>query len=416
LLIQDDTIAEPAARPAQSPVRRRSVTKLYYVSPFDVRRPGTNQIADVRLCEGFAHNGCDVTLIAPNLYQKGHLRIAEVFQNYGVEDRFRIHVMLLPFRRSMPDKFTFVFGVAYATLFVLAQLIRDPSRRGETVVMSRQPSMLWPLLWLRRILRIQGGPMVVAWTHELKRGRRFRWVYEQADCVVGTNSTITQDLAEEFGVDAARLAVSLNPINERQVQGVSTREEARRRLGLQLEGPLVVYTGKLFIGQHEAQLILEAARRMPDCTFLFTGGKPAVVEHYRAWCEREGLKRVMFTGYMYDYTRIIDFQQAADVLVSYYSRREHNVRYNLPNKLCEYMLTRNVIVTCDFPAGRDVLTRENAIFVEPENPEALAAGIRWAIDNPDASKRLAQRAFQDVSEMTFGKRTRMLLDFFESCR
>jgi glycosyltransferase involved in cell wall biosynthesis len=210
--------------------------------------------------------------------------------------------------------------------------------------------------------------------------------------------------------------ISLNPISEKQVRDRVSREEARRRLALGVDGPLVAYTGKLFIGQQEAEWILEAARRLPDCVFLFTGGRPNVVAHYREWCRRAGLERVRFTGFIDDYTRIADYQQAADVLVSYYSPREHDVRYNLPNKMCEYMLTGNVIVTSDFPAVRDVLNEGNAIFVAPEDPEALAVGIRWAIENRDAAGRLAARASVDVAAMTFAKRTRMLLDGFEQCQ
>lgn len=183
-------------------------------------------------------------------------------------------------------------------------------------------------------------------------------------------------------------------------------------LGLSVNKPLVVYTGKLYVNQREAECILEAASLLPGFHFLLTGGKDHVVDHYRRWCAERGISNVTFTGFLRDYTRVGYYQAAADILISYYTDQDHLVRYNLPQKIGEYMLTRNPIVTCNYPATADVLNEMNALFVEPENATALAEGIQRASDNTEISARVAAQAFADAREMTFRNRTGILMEFF----
>jgi glycosyltransferase involved in cell wall biosynthesis len=208
------------------------------------------------------------------------------------------------------------------------------------------------------------------------------------------------------------MTISLNPVSEAQLANRVSRAEARTRLGLESREPLVVYTGKLFVGQREAEYILEAARRLPRYRFLLTGGKEQVVAHYQDFCQREGIGNVTFVGFVRDYSQVCYYQAAADVLVSYYTTAEHLTRYQLPNKTCEYMLAGSPIVTCDFLATRDVLNSGNAIFVEPEDPAALAAGIRQAVEDPALARRVTERALADVQRLTFRQRAAGIVEFF----
>lgn len=176
--------------------------------------------------------------------------------------------------------------------------------------------------------------------------------------------------------------------------------------------PLVIYTGKIGIHYNkEIQHILEAAKSLPQYHFVLTGGKPDAVAHWQKWCGENDTKNVKFTGYFADYSQVRFYQFAADVLISYYTHQGHDVRYNLPNKVCEYMLTGNVMVIPDYPATRDTLDGSNCIFVEPENTTALVNAIRNAVENKQHSIQLAAKALSDVQELTFKKRTAILIEF-----
>jgi glycosyltransferase involved in cell wall biosynthesis len=60
-----------------------------------------------------------------------------------------------------------------------------------------------------------------------------------------------------------------------------------------------------------------------------------------------------------------------------------------PGKLFEYMAAKRPIVTADFPALREALGPDAALFVEKDNPDALAAGIRAVLGDEDLGERLA---------------------------
>jgi glycosyltransferase involved in cell wall biosynthesis len=231
---------------------------------------------------------------------------------------------------------------------------------------------------------------------------------------MGTNSSLTNDLIKETGKPKEKTCVTLNPISSAQLRDRPEKEFSRKEVGLNGIYPLVVYTGKIGTKYNKEIIhILEAAELLPDYHFLFTGGKQDAISILEKWCNDRNVKNVMFTGYIPDYTKIRYYQSAADILVSYYTSQGHDVRYNFPNKICEYMLTGNVAVTPDFPANRDVANKHNVLFTEPENSAALAATIRKAAEDPGLSKRLAQQALKDMQEITFTVRCKIIVDFLK---
>ena len=386
---------------------------IYYLTPYCVLRAATNQIGDVRLCEGFAENGADVELISLFTSMPYNLKRENVFEAYGIRFPYHIRIMKTPLRGG-DSKYLFA-GVQLICAFVAALRIffKHASDVDHVYVMSRSLIMLMPFLWLKKVFRLNGRIKVLPWIHEVPAAARHRWVLENADAVIGTNSAITEAVHQKMGIPHERLAVSLNPIATSQKELKINKAQARKALGLRSNGKtLVVYTGKVGVKIKEIEYILEAASRLPACDFLFTGGKPEVVAHYQAYCRDRGITNVAFSGFLDNYRDVIYYQYAADILVSYYTRDLHAVEYNFPNKICEYMLTGNAIVTPDFPATRDVLHEGNAFFVEPERTEALVDGIRTLAENPELAERLGRQARADVEEVTFQKRTEHLMAFF----
>ena len=143
--------------------------------------------------------------------------------------------------------------------------------------------------------------------------------------------------------------------------------------------------------------LLEAARRLPEHLFVFTGGQPPVIRQLEAELRARGVRNTHFTGLLARPEDVRYYQQAADVLVSCYSIADHaTAHHNLPNKITEYMTTGNPIVATDFPAVRDLLTDKNSILIEPESIDALVRGIRQA---ERAVERAAQ-ARDDVATQT----------------
>jgi glycosyltransferase involved in cell wall biosynthesis len=172
------------------------------------------------------------------------------------------------------------------------------------------------------------------------------------------------------------------------------------------EGPLIVYTGKVYVGMKEIEHLVYAAQHLPHCRFLMTGGQPAAIIELQFDLQTRGIDNVRLTGFLENPEITQLYQQAADVLVSYYSAQDHPyARHNLPNKLAEYMSTGNPVVVADFPAVHDWATAETAALVEPDNPAALVETILRLLEDrgraaqmADSARRLAERrSFQQVA-------------------
>jgi glycosyltransferase involved in cell wall biosynthesis len=58
---------------------------------------------------------------------------------------------------------------------------------------------------------------------------------------------------------------------------------------------------------------------------------------------------------------------------------------------------------------REVLSEKNAFLVTPDNPEALAAGIREALANTEEASRRAAQAKSDVRMYSWQNRANAIL-------
>jgi glycosyltransferase involved in cell wall biosynthesis len=72
------------------------------------------------------------------------------------------------------------------------------------------------------------------------------------------------------------------------------------------------------------------------------------------------------------------------------------------------------IVVSDLPSIREILNENNAVFVEPNNPESLANGIKKVLQNNDLADRISKQALQDVQNYTWQKRAEKILEFIKN--
>jgi glycosyltransferase involved in cell wall biosynthesis len=385
---------------------------IIYLTPYDILRPRTNQVGDVRLCEGFAQNNCEVNLLVPFVERADNISKDDVAKFYGLDKTYSINYLPYKFNKEVVG--WSILKIAFLDLWESIKIINKAKKDQRIYIISRTNYLLRPFFILRKIIPgFFKQARIIHWSHEIKLKKSYLHVYKNTDSLLATNSAIIEDLNKDLGFDKTKAFPTLNPISEAQASECINKEQAKKEVNLlEHQNPLIVYTGKVgILGMKEIEHILEAAQLLPNYTFLLTGGKPEAVEHWKKWCAERNISNYIFTGYIYDYTQIKNYQYAADVLVSYYVKSAHDVRYNFPNKICEYMLTGNVIITPDYPATRDVLTENNCYYVEPENSIALAEKIKYAIEHKEESLERGKKAKQDVREITFKNRTGLVLDF-----
>jgi glycosyltransferase involved in cell wall biosynthesis len=381
--------------------------RIVYFSPYDLLRPRTNQVSDVRFCEAFAENACEVELVVPQVQRKDNLPKESILTYYEVKQKIKLNFLSPIFKNEHLSKIDYL----KLSFWCLNSLLKLDKKKESIYIFSRSEILLLFSVLYKKVFRKKNWK-IAPWLHELKNSKFHLFIYRNSDLILATNNQILRDLELNYFIQKPNF-YTLNPISEYQVKNSPSTEDARAKIAYHSSKKLIVYTGKLYKYQFEIELIIEAIRQLPDYYFIITGGKPDVLEFYKDKFKLLGIQNVHLTGYLPDYREIKYYQFSADLLLSFYTQKEHDVRYNLPNKLAEYMLTKHPIITPFYPASKDFLNHENAFEVPAENVQKLVETIKQTLANEIEMKKRAEKAYLFCVENTYKKRIEKLLTLIQ---
>ncbi len=195
-----------------------------------------------------------------------------------------------------------------------------------------------------------------------------------------------------------------------------SKEEARKKLNLPLDKKIIGYCGR-FRTMDMEKGILEVlkALKMLDSNILFVamGGKPKHVEYYKEQAKLLGVgSKTKFVG---NYTQDIValYQKAFDILLMPFPNSHHYRYYMSPMKMFEYMASKRPIISTDLPSVREILNKNNAFLIKSENREDLVKAVKNLLQNEEISKRISQKAYEDVKQHTWEKRVEKILNFIK---
>lgn len=380
--------------------------KIFFLSPFCMLRPTTNRIFDVRLCDALASKGADVRLIYPFYEMKENIQVSELNRVYDIRSALKFEMLHTSLKESSSKYYQSVvlIFVFFARLIKIAFAERKGKER--IIIMSRDHKVLLPAVLLRKVLPKLFSFKIIVNVHEVKTSTWSKWLYKNYDGVWTTTTTAQKVLGDEIGVEERKMQ-SIQACVE-PPKGIS-KEEARKSIGYSSAIPLIVYTGKLGKGVKELDYLMEAAMKLQEYNFIFTGGKNDTIAYLKNSCVKKNIQNITFSGFINDVAFVRYYQLAADVLVSYYTRKDHLVEYNLPQKLMEYMFSGNAIVTPDFAASRPFINNETAVLVNPDDVDSLVEGIKKAAGNKALAATLANNAYSAIKDFTFEKRADVLM-------
>ena len=236
-------------------------------------------------------------------------------------------------------------------------------------------------------------PPLRLWIHRLFCHRRF--------LVNISHSEYTRARYLEIGIPQEKLRCVRNGFEPSRLAAPVPVDIAKQQLGIDADRKTVVYTGRI---NHKKglQLVLEAARRLPDHQFLLVGSQgTGVIETLASalanvrivpWQSPEAIGRYLF---------------AADVLLIPPSLKPLTNFGStvIPLKLYLYMASGRPILAGDTPDLREVLQDgRNARLCRPDCLESLVAGIRTLSADPELARRLGETAQADSSQLTWGAR------------
>ncbi len=384
--------------------------KIYFFSPFCLLRNTVNRIFDVRMCDAFAANVKEVTIVHPYTYMKDNLKRKKIIESYLISNRIYMRMQYTPLDEKTGKHIRGWMLLLSFTLSTLRIVIENAGNLKNTVIISRASLLLMPAIFLKKIFGNLMPLRTVLQIHEIKDSKASRWVYQNSSGLMPNTQTAKSVLIERENISQHKICVMNAPAFDYSKTDCS-KQDARKKINFDLNIPLVVYTGKVGINVYELYYFIDTAKLLPQYHFLSVGGKKSIVDYFKNLCRERGINNITFIGFLSNALDVRYYQLAADVLVSYHTSRSHPVEFNYPQKIQEYISTKNPIVTPDHPATRDIINSGNAFFVQPDNPSSLAEGITEAMENKTLANQKANVAFEISKKITISNRADDFLNF-----
>lgn len=365
------------------------LNSILYVHNQPVDALAANAIQVIKMCQAFSSCGIDVTLAVPigKQSQNDEEPRQIIRKRTGNYPAFSIKTFK---RYNLFGRFKVLGGY-----FGVRKLLNESSEE---------------LLFLRNIVFVRAA---------MKAGRPF--IYESHSALMHDDSallnsywgayvlraassslmrkfvTISDALGRywlERGIPPEKLLSVHDGFDAQAFQQQMERKEARKQIGLQQAGKIVLYVGSLY-ADREIGNIIDTASEIKDALFLIVGGNESERQHYQNMADSRGLNNVKFWGSI-EHKNVPLFLYAADILLMVWSKKVKTIGYCSPLKVFEYMAAGRAIVGHGYPTIREVLTDgENALLVDPSDPADLTRKVKLAVETmpQELGKRARALAF-----------------------
>jgi glycosyltransferase involved in cell wall biosynthesis/peptidoglycan/xylan/chitin deacetylase (PgdA/CDA1 family) len=225
------------------------------------------------------------------------------------------------------------------------------------------------------VLKVHGSDVLLLEQHPSRRRGTI-----EALCGADRIVAVSQDLARkvvELGADPSSVHVVYNGVDSNLFRPGS-REEARKRLGLNLDRTLLLFVGNLFPVKG-LDVVIQACQlltaRRADFELHLIGKGPLRTELERQVEERSLTGRVRFHGLVPN-EQLPDWYRAASVFVLP-SRSE-----GVPNVLLEATACGTPYVASNVGGVREIAHLGDGLLVDPEDPRGLAKALDEILSRP----------------------------------
>jgi glycosyltransferase involved in cell wall biosynthesis len=382
--------------------------RVLYLCSAQIPSRSTNALQVIRMCEAFQRAGSEVTLVHPSrIGNRPEGYDGDVWSFYSVETRFELVTLPVPLTWRAAHSPWIARPVLASSLGLLLSWRCRPGL-PPFVCYGRSPLGAWLALRARRLWGDRSACRgVFLEVHDDVRSVRSLRLLAGVDGIVAISEALRDRLVERRPDLRDRISVEHDGVDLRLVSPeLFGQDNARRRLGLSADGPIVVYTGRVNAAKG-AGVLLDAAESLRDL-----GGTVVLVgKVYDAAYEQRAsrLENVLLTGYVPP-AAVPAYLASADVLALPTTPELAYARFTSPLKLFEYLASGRPVVASDLPVHREVLEHDvNALLYTPGDAAALAAAVRRLRKDRELGQRLAERAWQDVQPYAWDRRARRIL-------
>jgi glycosyltransferase involved in cell wall biosynthesis len=264
----------------------------------------------------------------------------------------------------------------------LAELLRE---KGASVVHAHGYHADWVAHAAARRARVAAVATVHGYLRSDFKDRLLsrldRWMLRRFDAVIAVSDAIAAELRAS-GIRKDRIHVVQNGMSASTT--LLSRAEARRRLGIATDGPVVGWVGRLSY-EKGADLFLEALARgdLPPAVIIGDGPEQARLAELARTLRHDSSGRVTFAGFQGDAAALLP---AFDVLAMT-SRSE-----GTPMIMLEAVAAELPVVAFAVGGIGEQLDAQTAWLVPELDVDAFARTLRSAIAAPDEARKRARAA------------------------
>ena len=362
----------------------------------------------MKMCEAFSklkvqNQKLKVELIVPKKFSISELGKKDPFEYYRVDKVFKIKKLfcldLTPLNKYLGP----VSFLIQAISFAISAFFYTLPRKTDIIYSRDRFSLFFLSIFKKNI---------VMEIHQLHKSL-FKFILKRAKKIIVITEGLKKDLAKK-GIRDDKIMIAGDALDLNDFNVKETKEECRKELGLPLEKKLILYTGHLYKWKGVETLAIASKFLEDNFLIVIVGGIKWYLSNFKKFVEKNNLKNVLVLGHK-DYSLIPTYLKSADCLVlTGTNNSETSSAHTSPMKMFEYMASKNPIVASNLSSFREILNNENSMLVEPDNPEAIAIGIKVAINDSELSKSISEQAFQDVQKYNWDNRARTIINFINN--
>lgn len=398
--------------------------KIIYLGNINFPMRHARSIQIVNTCNALAKQGCEVFLLVRRTTNQS---VEECLAFYGLQPHQNLTIYRLPVIKSQrfypfPQKVSYYLSCIVMVLFLVA-------REAPDVIYIRDLRLAQIFIKLRLLIRtrlyyeshsvsylvflgFRGLDSLTRSKHDkkIRRVRRLEeFVYRNVNGVIAITEHLKNMIREEFRVGGITTVIR-DATNIYNAKSLNRREFKKT----------IYYVGQLHPWKG-VNVLIRAMKHVEGAQLVIVGGITGEggVDRYadelKKLAEKEEVRdKIFFQGFVpYEKTR--DCLAKARVLVIPLPNNMQARYFTSPLKLFEYMASKRPIVATDLPSIQEILRDgENAILVEPDDPEALARGIKKVLNNPALARQISERAYLDVQRYSWDHRAKEILEFIET--
>jgi glycosyltransferase involved in cell wall biosynthesis len=201
---------------------------------------------------------------------------------------------------------------------------------------------------------------------------------------------------------------------EESFKKITPMMEAKKRLKLPLDKPIITYTGTLHANRKTKEIV-DLAYDIKSAIFVIVGGSKSEIIDHKEYADKKSIDNIIFIGTV-PHVEVADYLFASNYLLAKWSPEVPTINYCSPLKVFEYMATGKPILTQNFPTIMEVLTdKKDAILAQNDDYDDLRKSIEWAIKNPDICEIMGKKSRElAFKEYSWKVRVNKIIDFIEA--